>query len=417
VTAPDEVAALVEKARLSARVLSELIEPASAAGGELVDAIRTTLDEVQRRLAGSETTIALRGEATLTRPALVVRAWRWLTRWVAHLFRRRSAQDSVPRPSAGQLAELAMAVRQCIVRVSEEGLRAEATCEKRIAALERQRIPDPREFRAQQLLRVDSAIEQGARDVEGSTLLCWREKVAHTKRAWHLDLQACTDRKDVARVIERLNQRAATELQARVDDTVEHAIADLQRTSETIQIWLLEEIHARYHVARREEEGASPAAVVGEAIDMPVLGRTPLESTLDKFETRRVDLGLGGAAAGAMVGTLIVPGIGTAIGAFVGVFAGLLRGVDSLKQECVARLDECMSEIEHDVAVQIAGRRSSFEEALRASLHDALDQALERRQESIARLTALERKVLDAEYEKRAKLAKLRAVVDRHDGL
>jgi hypothetical protein len=415
VTAPDDLAALVEKTRLSARVLSELIEPASAVGVELVDAIRTTLDEVRRRLARSETTIALRGEAAVNRPPFVVRAWRWLVRWVAHLFGRRSVGGEAP--SAEQLTELAMAVRQCIVRVSEEALRAEATCEKRIAALERQRIPDPGEFRAQQLLRVDGAIEKGARDVEGSTLLCWREKIAHTKRAWHLDIETCTDRKEVVRVIERLNQTAATELQARVDDTVEHAIADLQRTSETIQIWLLEEIHARYHVARREEEGASPAAVVGEAIDMPVLGRTPLESTLDKFETRRVDLGLGGAAAGAVVGTLIVPGIGTAIGAFVGVFAGLLRGVDSLKQECVARLDERMSEIEHDVAAQITGRRSSFEEALRASLHDALDQALERRQESIARVTALERKVLDSEYEKRAKLANLRALVDRHDGL
>ncbi len=414
-TAPDDVAALVEKVRLSARALSELIEPASAAGVELVDAIRSTLDEVQRRLAGSETTIALLGEAAVNRPPLLVRAWRWLVRWVAHLFRRRSVGRDAP--SAGQLAELAVAVHQCIVRVSEEGLRAEATCEKRIAALERQRIPDPGEFRAQQLLRVDSAIEKGALDVEGSTLLCWREKIAHTKRAWHLDIQSCTDRKDVARVIETLNQAAATELQARVDDTVEHAIADLQRTSETIQIWLLEEIHARYHVARREEEGASPAAVVGEAIDMPTLGRTPLESTLDKFETRRVDLGLGGAAAGAVVGTLIVPGIGTAIGAFVGVFAGLLRGVDSLKQECVARLDECLGKIERDVAAQIAGRRSSFEEALRASLHDALDQALKRRQESIARLTALERKVLDSEYEKLAKLAKLRAVVDERIGL
>jgi len=611
VTAPDDLAARVEKVRLAAQTLFELIEPASAVGAELVDAIRTTQDEVRRRLAGGETTIALLGGAAARRsllnaivgarafdpkaspcpdaivslrpahafdytarmldgsvlafgargtshvaravqrvadrrgspaalappystamtrrPLRVVRAWQWLVRLVARLFGRRSAQNIVAPPfgaadesaarmadqergesflrdlraltdgdarglhvlsisvqcptsrlpaditlvdggdSAGQadgailvtmggdgptaerLAELAravhparihlvsqwsdlgpaleharaerpavacaraaMAVRRCMTRVSEEGMRAKAVCDERIAALERQRMPDPGEFRAQQLLRVDSAIEKGARDVEGSTLLHWREEIAHIKRAWRADIEACTSRKEAAGAIERLNRTAAAELQARVDDTVEHAIADLQRTSETIQIWLLEEIHARYHVARRAQEGESPAAVIGEAIDMPALGRTPLESTLDKFETRRVDFGLGGAAAGAVVGTLVVPGIGTAIGAFVGVFAGLLKGVDSLKQECVVRLAECLGEIERDVAAQIAGRRSSFEEALRASLHDALDQALERRQESIARLTALERKALDSEYDKRAKLATLRALVDEH---
>jgi hypothetical protein len=663
VTAPDDLAASVEKVRLSTQALGELIEPASAVSAELVDAIGAAKDRAQRRLAGSETTIALLGDAPAKRTLLntivgarafdplaracpgavvtlrrarafdytaymrdgsvlnfaarapdrngsfatertkaeqaratamatekelaarleqveregahsalagartalntkslllVVRAWRWLVRFVAHIFGRRSAREAsssqlsaaddgpggmgslrqaladararvhkaaarlaivlvehpkydqergeaflrdlraltdcdarglqvmsvsiqcptshLPAdialvdggeaeeadgavfvahgsdaPSAERLADLvralhpgrvhvvsklselkpaleraraerpivscarvAMAVHRCVARVSEETGYAAATCEKRIHALESRRIPDPEEFRALQLSRAETAIEKGAQDVEMGTLLYWREKIASTKRAWRLDIAACSDRKEVAGFVERLNHTASAELQTRVDDTVGHAIADLQCTSETVQTWLLEELHARYHVARSAQEGESPAAVVGEAIDMPALGRTPLKSTLDQFETRRVDLGLGGAAAGAVVGTLIVPGIGTAIGAFVGVFAGLLKGIDSLKQECVARLDECLDEVERHVAAQIAGRRTSFEEALRASLHDALDHAIERRRDSINRLMALERKVLELEHERRAKLVELRALVDRH---
>ncbi|HEV3193964.1 MAG TPA: hypothetical protein VGY54_25840, partial [Polyangiaceae bacterium] len=167
-TAPDELAARVEKIRLAAQTLLELVEPASAVGAELVDAIRTTRDGVQRRLAGTETTIALLGDAaarrsllnaivgarafdpkarpcpdaivslrrarafdytahmydgtvvtfaeradrhgphtalavpqttaTTSRSLLVVRAWRWLVRLVAHLFGRRSAQNTFAPP-------------------------------------------------------------------------------------------------------------------------------------------------------------------------------------------------------------------------------------------------------------------------------------------------------------------------------
>jgi phage-related tail protein len=127
-----------------------------------------------------------------------------------------------------------------------------------------------------------------------------------------------------------------------------------------------------------------------------------------------VGIGLGGAAAGAAVGTLIVPGIGTAIGAFLGVFAGFLKGLDSLKSECVTRLDSCLEDVERSVSAQIVGREASFAEAIRASLDEAFDRAVERLEESIARLMALERRVLDAERKRRDDLAKLRALLDEH---
>jgi phage-related tail protein len=154
--------------------------------------------------------------------------------------------------------------------------------------------------------------------------------------------------------------------------------------------------------------------VVGDAIDVAPLGRAPLQSALDRFERGRVGIGLGGAAAGAAVGTLIVPGIGTAIGAFLGVFAGFLKGLDSLKSECVTRLDSCLEDVERSVSAQIVGREASFAEAIRASLDEAFDRAVERLEESIARLMALERRVLDAERKRRDDLAKLRALLDEH---
>jgi hypothetical protein len=308
----------------------------------------------------------------------------------------------------------AAVVRRCIARVADAGARAEAASEQRIAALEGQLIPDPAEFRARQMERMGAAIDDGARNVIAISLARWRASIDHTKREWRAGVQGCLDRKAIEALVRTLNQSAPRHVSALVDELGQHAIAELQSVSESLQAWVLEEIHGRYQIARRIEEGDAPAAVIGDALDVDPLGRAPLASTLEKFETRRVGLGLGGVAAGAVLGTLIVPGVGTAIGAFVGVFAGFLKGLDSLKQECVARLDACLDEAEKSVADQVAGRQASFADALRASLDEALDQALARLESSIARLMALERRTIDAERKRRASLAALRASLEEH---
>src|SRR5581483_8573137 len=116
--------------------------------------------------------------------------------------------------------------------------------------------------------------------------------------------------------------------------------AEMQKASDTMQVWVLEELHARYEVARRLSM-ADPAPVVSDVMteEIASLKNVPLGGALYKFERQRVGIGLGGAAVGAAVGTLIVPGIGTAIGAFIGVFAGFLKGIDSLKKDCVQKLE------------------------------------------------------------------------------
>ena len=347
------------------------------------------------------------GRALLPAKPHVVRAPSELA---AALDRVRAARPVV----AGVRA--AAAVRRCIARVADESARAEAVCEKRIAALEGQRIPRPADFRVRQMLRMRKAIDDAAREVEEGTLARWQADVARTKQDWRAGLEACADRKAMEAFVRTINQSAPAHLQALVDAAGQHAIGELQRASETLQEWFLEEIHARYQVTRRIEQGDAPAAVVGEALDVAPLGRAPLESALDRFERGRVGIGLGGAAAGAAVGTLIVPGIGTAIGAFLGVFAGFLKGLDSLKKECATRLDECLDDVERSVAAQIVGRASSFAEALRASLDEAFDRAIERLEESITRLMALERRVLDAERKRRDDLSRLRELLEEHAG-
>jgi hypothetical protein len=161
----------------------------------------------------------------------------------------------------------------------------------------------------------------------------------------------------------------------------------------------------------------SAAPVVSEvtAEALPALDTAPLTGAMSAFESQRVGLGLGGAAAGAVLGTLIAPVIGTAIGAFLGVFAGFLKGVDSLKQDCVEKLEACLDDGEKQLRAQIDARQPSFAGALKGSLEDALEAAMGRFERSIGHLMELERKTLDAQRGKLTRLAELRTALDAHE--
>jgi hypothetical protein len=163
------------------------------------------------------------------------------------------------------------------------------------------------------------------------------------------------------------------------------------------------------------DAGAAPviSEVAGDAL--PALDTGTLTGAMTAFEHERVGIGLGGAAAGAVLGTLIAPGVGTAIGAFVGVFAGFLKGIDSLKADCIAKLGACLDDGHKQLSQQVAERQPGFAAALRGSLEDGLDISLSRFERSITRLVDTERATLHSEGEKIARLAELNAALDAHE--
>ena len=306
--------------------------------------------------------------------------------------------------------------RSCIGGAIDDGSRAEAVCRDRIAALERQRLSDPAEFRARSMARMEQAIDEGAREVLRAALERVPPRAAKIKAEWKEVLLACVDRKAVEMCVQSIRDEAPGRISALVDETNDFVLSEMQRTSDTMQLWLLEEIHARYQLARRASMGDGPAPVITDVgSGEVVLNGSAFDGAMDAFEQGRVGYGLGGAAAGAVIGTLIAPVIGTAIGAFLGVFAGLLKGVESLRQDCAAKIEACVDESAKQIRAQLESRQESLVGALRASLEEALDSAMQRFARSIARLMELETKTLAAERGKLGRLRELRASLEKHE--
>ena len=330
----------------------------------------------------------------------------------------RDALTELKRAAPFVAAERAVGrARALVTEALDDAGRAEAVCHERIGALEGRRLPPPDVFRAETLARMAPAVDDGARDVLRAALERLPPRTEAIKADFRAQLLACEDRGGIEAKVREIRDAAPARIGALIDDTNEFVVAEMQRASDSMQSWLLEEIHRRYEVARRASIGEGPTPVIADvgSGDFTSLDAAPLEDAMLAFEHVRVGFGLGGAAAGAVLGTLVVPVIGTAIGAFLGVFAGLLKGPGTLRQECAARLEACIDESAQQIKTQLEGRRASFAASLGGSLEEALDSAMRRFERSIARLRDLEARTLAAEHAKLAAIAELRAALATHE--
>jgi hypothetical protein len=162
-------------------------------------------------------------------------------------------------------------------------------------------------------------------------------------------------------------------------------------------------------------DGAAPVISDVTVEDLGDLRAPPLGGAMDAFERTRVNIGIGGAAAGAVIGTLIVPGIGTAIGAIVGVLAGFLKTTDSLKQDCIAKLDACLADAESQVRTQLEARRPSLAGAIRSSLEEGIDASVQRLGTALDRMIDVEKRTLEKERAKRDQLGRVRKALEENE--
>ena len=254
----------------------------------------------------------------------------------------------------------ALRLRAGVAVLSRAQTREEDLSRKRLAGLESKRIPDPAEFRRQLLDRLDGSIEQGADHALATAIDGLHAAIERLRSEWKERISSSSARGEVDACIAVIDESAPGRITAALEQTAEIVARELHEVTERLQGWAIEEIHSHYRLVRRlGAEALAPVAseLTREDLEQELMGTQPFGSAMDAFEKQRVGLGLGGVAAGAALGTLIAPGIGTAVGAVLGVLAGLLKGTDSLKQECIAKIDARLNETESHARSQLKGKQ------------------------------------------------------------
>ena len=314
------------------------------------------------------------------------------------------------RPALLALRE-GMRLRAGIAELAEAVAKERRSSQRRLATLEEKRFPEPAEFRRRLLDRVDGAIEKGADDVLAAAVARLEETMKHLRSEFVQQIESCTSRSELDTRIAALNETAGRRIADALEQTAEIVARELYDVTETLEVWAFEEIRTHYRLFQRlGAEALAPIASELTREDLELGSMQPFEAALETFEKQRVGYGLGGVAGGALIGTLIAPGIGTAVGAVIGVLAGLLKGTDSLKQECVAKIDACLTHAEGHARAQLKSKRPELARTILVTLDEALAEAFRRLNDAIERLRAVERRAMDGE---RAKIAEASAARDK----
>jgi hypothetical protein len=306
------------------------------------------------------------------------------------------------------------AVSERLGVLTQACVRTRAEVEAQIVEVEERRTKIAAQLRTRTLQRMASAIDEAARTVLGEARSMLRTRINDLGDEWRDALAARDDRAGVDACIREINASAPARLRAACDVLADQIAKEALAASGRLQTSLLAELHV---AEPTPSLGRGPAPMIlAEAGDATPSARdVPLAATHEAFERKRVGIGLGGAAAGAALGTLIFPGIGTAVGAMVGVLAGLVEGTGSLKRQAIEHVRTYGVAVENEIAAQLDRALPDVTRDLAASVAEALERAIGRREGSLARLFDEADRAMAREHGRLEELARIRESLAPHD--
>lgn len=312
------------------------------------------------------------------------------------------------------LAAIALATSEMPPRIgslAKAALDAEAEHRARVEALERERLPAPEAFRAEQLGKTAGAIDEGAERVVARAKEQLHARVAELENEWTTALEACPDRAALARRALAIDAAAPEKVRALVDAVGDDVGAEMQAVSENLQVWVLAEVRQQY---RTRYLHVDPTSVVVAELPSDALApaAAPLRSTIVRSGRRRLGFGLGGALVCAAIGTAVEPVLGTVIGAVLGLLLWFVERTRTLRASCVARARAWLAAVESSIAERLDASREVFARDIRLSVEETIEQALKRRDQSIMRLIDDEARSIAEEQEKLRQLAELREALE-----
>jgi hypothetical protein len=315
-------------------------------------------------------------------------------------------------------AKLVLRLRACISVVDRARVAAETEHQRRLDALESQRIPDPNEFRLRRIASSEPAIEKGADGVIETSLEHLRAVFESLKKDWSRRVSEAAGTRKLQACIRDINEHGKIRMLELLDETCELIAREMQSLGETLERWALDEVKTSYLTAKRmraQSLAAVASEITSDDLVEPIATIVPIGGAREAFRRQRVIIGVVGAALGGLAGSWIRPGLGTAVGALVGVLCAYLKPSASLRTTSLRLVEAYVDGTCKRVSAELRKRRPAVVLGIRASLDAALAGTLERLNESIMRLMTVERDAIAREQAVLLELTSTRGTLEEHD--
>ena len=319
-------------------------------------------------------------------------------------------------------AACAFRLRACIHQIAAARKNAEAAHEKRLAALETQRIPHPDEFRAKQIKKSERAIDKSTDEIVATAREKLAADVAAIEKDWISRFESAGRRRDIDVAIDDVNQRGKIRVLEMLESVSELVAREMQSHGESIERFALDEIQSEYRTQKRmRAESLAPVAsdVTGEDLAEGIATLVPIPYARRDFQRRRMRMTTGAVAFGAALGAGAAVAVHhwfvVGIGAALGVLAFFASPTRVLRRDALSCARAYIAELARKSEANLRAKRADVATGLRASLDEALDEALRRINDAITRLMTVEKNAIEAERATLANLAKTRGTLEDHD--
>ena len=323
-------------------------------------------------------------------------------------------------------ARLAMRLRACIADAARARADAEARHQRRLGALEAQRIPHPDAFRKKQLERSEPSILKSAGEVIDSSREKLRAGIESLAKDWTDRVARAQGKRAIEACVADVNQRGKMRVLELLESVSEHVAREMQSASESLERWALDEVQSSYKTSKKvRAESLAPVAseITGEDLAAEIAPHVPIPTALATFKKQRariaiagaVSLGAAGTGAGMLAGGAIPAAIGGGVGLVLGVASSLLKPTASLRAECLASIQRYAAEVTRASCGLVDQKRGDVEQGIRGALDSAVAETLERLNDAITRLMTVERNAIEAERSALARLASTDATLEEHD--
>jgi len=334
-----------------------------------------------------------------------------------------AALEEIANDKAGLLAAAcAFRLRACILQIATARKNAEAAHEKRLAALESQRIPHPDEFRAKQIKKSEPTIDKSADEIVAAAREKLVAEISTIEEDWLARLEGASGRREIEKTIDDVNQRGKLRVLEMLESVSELVAREMQSHGETIERFALDEIQSSYRTQKRmRAESLAPVAseVTGEDLAEGIVTLVPIPHARSDFRRRRTRITIGGIALGTALGAgtavavhhWFVVGIGTALG----VLAFFASPTRVLRRDALSCVRTYIAELARKSEGNLRAKREDVTMGLRSSLDEALGEALRRINDAITRLMTVEKNAIESERATLANLARTRGTLEDHD--
>jgi hypothetical protein len=331
--------------------------------------------------------------------------------------------EEIANDRAGLLAAAcAFRLRACIHQIATARKNAEAEHEKRLAALESQRIPHPDEFRAKQIKKSEPTIDKSADEIVKAAHEKLAKDIADIDKDWTTRLEGARGRSEIEKAIDDVNQRGKLRVLEALEAVSELVAREMQSHGETIERFALDEIQSSYRTQKRmRAESLAPVAseVTGEDLAEGVVTLVPIPHARTDFRRRRTRATTGGIALGTALGAGAAVAVHhwyvVLIGSALGAFAFFASPTRVLRRDALSCVRTYTAEIARKSEANLRAKRDDVVVGLRASLDEALAEALRRINDAITRLMNVEKNAIEGERATLAKLAQTRGTLEDHD--